>query len=116
METLRSSYALDETPVFLQFCDISRRYKLTSRWDLIVSFEKIKDATDAFEALCLIDAPITAITGKFIKVEVKRLPITRMSNSNAMARINEIIHGVEKRTEGLRPIKCGKGTYKWIQA
>lgn len=116
-ETLRSSFNVDGTRIFLIYDSEKQLYRLATRWYWLTSFETIYQACDAFEALELLSGDEKSLA-KWLKVEVLRNPRSRQANPSAMTRINDLISNVERRMSGLRPQICGnKGSVvRWIPA
>lgn len=117
-ETLRSSFNCDGTRLFLIFDAHARLYRLATRWYWLSSFNSIWDACDAFEALELMEGNEQQLA-RTIKAEIKRVPRHVFGSArNRMGRINYLINSVERRVQGLRPVRCGsKGSVeRWIHA
>ncbi|HBP1602199.1 TPA: hypothetical protein L5U90_003302 [Pseudomonas aeruginosa] len=117
-ETLRSSYNCDGTRLFLIFDAKARLYRLATRWYWLSSFDSIWDACDAFEALELMEGNEQQLA-RTLKTEIKRVPRHVFGSArNRMGRINYLINSVERRVQGLRPVRCGsKGSVeRWIPA
>lgn len=116
-ETLRSSFNVDGTRIFLIFDDEKKLYRLATRWYWLTSFEKIHDACDGFEALELLSGDEKQLA-KWLKSEIARTPRSRVAKPNAMSRIVGLMDDVEKRMLGLRPQVCGsKGSViNWVEA
>ncbi len=117
-ETLRSSFNCDGTRLFLIFDTKARLYRLATRWYWLSSFDSIWDACDAFEALELMEGNEQQLA-RTLKTEIKRVPRHVFGCArNGMGRINYLINSVERRMQGLRPVRCGsKGSVeRWIPA
>lgn len=118
-ETLRTGFMLDGNRLYLIYDRARRKYRLGTRWVWLASFEGVKDACDAFEALELIDASNHQALGAALVQEIRRTPRTSFGHvgSNRMGRISYLVESVEKRLLGLRPQRCGtKGSVeRWVR-
>jgi hypothetical protein len=117
-ETLRSSFTLDGTRVFLIHDADKAAYRLATRWVWLSSYPRIEDACDAFEALELMSGNEKRIAG-FLTSEIKRVPRHRFGSArNTMGRINYLINCAEHRMKGQRLVICGsKGAVeRWDQS
>ena len=114
-ETLRSSWTIDGVRIFLTFDSEKQQYRIETRWYLIASFNNINDACDAFEAMEMIESNDHRAVGKWIKVEIDRVPRHKSAGNRS---ISELVSCVERRIAGLRPKSCGSksSVTQWIQA
>lgn len=91
-ETLRSSWTLDGTRIFLQFDPVRGLYRLATRWYWLTSFTQINDACEAFEALEMSEGD-HCVVAKRLKhaTRLKRSPA-----ATAMSRIHQLLSYVEQ--------------------
>lgn len=115
-EVIRSSFSCEGTRLFLVFDSCTRAYRLATRWQWLAAFDSIWDACDAFEALEMLEGNEKQLAA-LIKREIKRIPRHEFGLArNTMGRLNYLINSVERRLQGLRPIRSGsKGSVeRWI--
>ena len=106
-ETLRSSWMIDGTRIFLVFDETSGKYRVGTRWYWLASFDTVHDACDAFDVLEFCEHHDHRAIGQWIKREIKRTPRWRFARPNSPRRIIYLVRCVEHRLAGQRVKYCG---------